>query len=160
MGVAEDVAKAVEPVLAAAGVELVDVEYQREPSGWTLRFYLDKPGGFSLADCGDWNDRLGDAIEASGLIQHSYSLEISSPGLNRPLKKPADFERFLGIDAVVKLYAPQNGQKNFHGKMVRVENGELYLDDRTSGPVKIPLAAIASAKLDPPINMNKESEIS
>lgn len=156
MGVAEDVAKVVEPVLAQAGVELVDVEYQREPSGWVLRFYLDKPGGFSLNDCGEWNDRLGNEIEASGLIQHAYSLEISSPGLNRPLKKPADFQKFLGIDAIVKLYAPQNGQKNFHGKMVRVENGELYLDDRTTGPVKIPLAAIASAKLDPPIHMNRE----
>jgi ribosome maturation factor RimP len=155
MGVAEDVAKVVEPTLAQAGVELVDVEYQREPGGWILRCYLDKPGGFSLADCGEWNDRLGALLDEAGLIQHSYSLEISSPGLNRPLKKPADFERFLGIEAVIRLYAPQNGQKNFHGKMVRVENGELHLDDRTAGPVKIPLAAIASAKLDPPIDMNR-----
>src|SRR4051812_3133292 len=133
MGVAQEVEKVAEPVLAAAGIELVDVEYQSEPNGWILRFYLDKPGGFSLTDCEEWNDRLGEVVEQSGLISHAYSLEISSPGLNRPLKKAEDFRRFTGVEAVIKLYAARNGQKNFHGGIVGVEGNELRLQDRTSG---------------------------
>lgn len=151
MGVVQEIEQLVGPVLAQAGVELVHVEFRREPGGWTLRFYLDKEGGFSLTDCEAWNDRLGDLIEAEGLIPCAYSLEVSSPGLNRPLKKPEDFQRFLGLEAVVKLYAAVNGQKNFHGKMLELESGELYLEDRTSGPVRLPLVSIASARLDPPI---------
>jgi len=156
MSVAQDIEKAVAPALAEAGVELVDVEYRREPHGWTLRFYLDKQGGFSLTDCEEWTDRLGALLDQTTLIDHAYSLEISSPGLDRPLKKPEDFQRFLGVEAVIKLYAAQNGQKNFHGKLVRLENGELTLDDRTSGLVKLPLAAIAGARLDPQIDFKKE----
>ncbi len=149
MSLADDIEKLTAPALAEAGVELVQVQYQREPHGWTLRFFLDKEGGFSLTDCELWNDRLGEIVEASGLIAHNYHLEISSPGLDRPLRKPADFERFLGVEAVIKLYAAQNGQKNFHGRLVRLENGELLLQDRTSGLVRVPLASIASARLDP-----------
>jgi ribosome maturation factor RimP len=153
MSVTEDIETRVAPLLAEAGVELVDVEYRREPTGWVLRFYLDKPGGFTLTDCEIWNDRLGQAVEESGLIPHAYSLEVSSPGLNRPLKRIEDFRRFLGVDAVVKLYAPQNGQKNFHGKMVAVDGEELLLEDRTSGLVRLPVTSIASAKLDPPVEI-------
>ncbi|HRY28698.1 MAG TPA: ribosome maturation factor RimP [Elusimicrobiota bacterium] len=154
----DEVRTLVSPVLAQEGVELVEVEYQREPNGWTLRFYLDKAGGFSLADCEQWNDRLGEVLDRSELISHAYSLEISSPGLNRPLRKREDFERFSGMDAFVNLYAQQNGQKHFHGRLVRVENGELVLEDRTSGFVKIPLSSIAGARLDPPVALGGNAE--
>jgi ribosome maturation factor RimP len=149
----DDIEQAVEPVLAQAGVELVHLEYQREPNGWTLRFYLDKPGGIGLADCEEWNDRLGRIIEERQLLTHAYSLEISSPGMDRPLRKPADYQKFLGEEAVIKLYAAQNGQKNFHGKLLALENEELVLDDRTTGHVRIPLKSIASARLDPKIEL-------
>lgn len=153
MGLVQELETIVTPLLAQAGIELVDLQYQREPQGWTLRFYLDKTGGFSLSDCEEWNDRLGEAVDQSGLIHQSYSLEVSSPGLQRPLKKPADFEKYLGTEAVIKLFAAQNNQKNFHGRLVRLENGQLLVEDRTSGLVHIPLASIASARLDPKIDI-------
>lgn len=158
MSLAQDIEKLAAPVIAQAGLELVDVEYQREPHGWTVRFYLDKPGGFSLTDCEEWSDRLGQLIEDNQLIPHAYSLEVSSPGLHRPLKKQEDFQRFLGTDAVVKLYAAQNGQKNFHGRMTAVTAEELEILDRSSGMVRIPLASIASAKLDPVIEINSKTK--
>ena len=151
--VVQEIKKLAGPALSEAKVELVQVEYRREPQGWVLRFYLDKEGGFSLTDCALWNDRLGQLLDESGLISQSYSLEISSPGLNRPLRKKEDFQRFLGLEAVVKLYAPQNNQKNFHGKLMSVEKEELVLLDRTSGLVRLPLSMIAGARLDPEIQV-------
>jgi ribosome maturation factor RimP len=141
--------QAVLPALAEAGLELVDLEWRREPVGWVLRFYLDAPGGISLDDCASWNDRLGEIIEAAGLIPHAYSLEISSPGLNRPLKKRGDFEKHLGISCVIKTSEPINNQRNFRGKMASLEGDKLMLVDRTSGLVGIPLDLILQAKLDP-----------
>lgn len=151
MGVAEEIETKAGPLLAEAGLELVAVQYQREPTGWVLRFYIDKPGGISLDDCADWSRRLGDAVEAGGWIPGAYSLEVSSPGLQRPLRKREDFERFTGLEAVVKLFAPVNSQRNFHGVIRGVEDDRLMLIDRTSGPVQLPLKDIASAKLDPAI---------
>ena len=155
MSLAQEIETLAAPVAAQAGVELVQVEYQREPSGWVLRFYLDKPGGFSLVDCQEWAHRLEPILDGSGLLANAYSLEVSSPGLNRPLRKREDFERFLGMEAILKLYAAQNNQKNFHGKLVSFEGDVLTLLDRTSGLVKLPLSAIAGARLDPPIEFNK-----
>jgi ribosome maturation factor RimP len=154
VSVTEEVSRLAEPVLREAGVELVHLEYQREPHGWTLRFYLDKEGGFGLADCQLWSDRLGDLLDAGGVPPGDYALEVSSPGLNRPLRKPEDYRRFLGMDAVIRLYASQDGQKNFHGRLASLENDELTLQDRTSGFVRIPLASIASARLDPPAGLD------
>jgi ribosome maturation factor RimP len=148
MGLAEDVEALARPLLTQAGMELVQVESRREGSGWVLRFILDKPEGFSLNDCGDWSHRLGAILDESGLMTHGYSLEVSSPGLNRPLRKPEDFQRFMGLDAMIKLFAPQNNQKNFRGKMSSLEGSDLLLIDRTSGFVRIPLGQIANATLD------------
>jgi ribosome maturation factor RimP len=145
------VEKLIAPVLQEAGLELVDVEWRREPVGWVLRLYMDKPGGFSLHDCTAWNDRLGELIDGSGLIGHPYSLEISSPGLNRPLKKREDFARFVGIDCVLKTAEPLGNQRNFHGKIISLEGETLMLYDRTSGLVRIPLEKVTQAKLDPEI---------
>jgi ribosome maturation factor RimP len=149
MGVLEDIEGVVRPVVEGAGLELVDVQFRPEENGWVLRFFIDKNGGFGLQDCEEWNDRLGTMIEESGLISRAYSLEVSSPGLARPVKKKGDFERFKGIDAFVKTVVALNNQRNFHGRIEGVEGECLVLLDRTSGIVKVPLGEIASAKLDP-----------
>jgi len=151
MGVAEDIEARALPLLREAGVELVDLQYRREGAGWVLRFVLDKAGGIGLSDCAEWSHRLGDAVEGWGLVPHAYSLEVSSPGLNRPIKKREDFERFAGIEAIVKTFAPVNNQRNFHGRIEKIDGDDLILLDRTNGLVRVPLAGIASAKLDPPI---------
>ncbi|MBL0057710.1 MAG: hypothetical protein IPP35_00960 [Elusimicrobia bacterium] len=80
MGVAEELEVHVRPVVEAAGLELVDVQFRTEASGWVLRFFLDKEGGFGLADCEEWSERLGGLVDESGLIPQAYSLEVSSPG--------------------------------------------------------------------------------
>ncbi len=158
MAISDDIGSFCAPLLAEGGVESVAVEYQREPSGWVLRFFLDKAGGFSLEDCAVWSRRLGDALEPSGLLKGSFALEVSSPGLNRPLRKRQDYERYTGIDVVLKLFAPINNQRNFHGLLQGVHGNEVWLVDRTSGLVKLPLDGIAGAKLDPIIDVNKEME--
>lgn len=151
MGVAEDIEQNLAPVLKEAGMELVAVQYQREPTGWVLRFFLDKDGGISLDDCAHWSDRLGTLVEERRLVDGDYSLEVSSPGLQRPLRKRDDFLRFTGLEAIVKTFAPINNQRNFHGLLRGVENDDLILLDRTNGLVKVPLKDIASAKLDPAV---------
>lgn len=151
MGVAEDIEQKLAPVLKEAGVELVAVQYQREPTGWVLRFFLDKEGGVSLDDCAEWSDRLGTLVAERRLVDGDYSMEVSSPGLQRPLRKRDDFLRFTGLEAIVKTFAPINNQRNFHGLLRGVENDDLILLDRTNGLVKVPLNDIASAKLDPAV---------
>ena len=76
----------VTPVLEQEQVELVDLTYQKSPVGWTLCFYLDKPGGITLQDCEVWSERLGQILDQGEIIHHAYSLEVSSPGIQRPLK--------------------------------------------------------------------------
>jgi ribosome maturation factor RimP len=153
MDIVKDIEHLTEPVLAEAGLELVSLEWRRETVGWVLRFYLDKAGGFSLEDCSEWSRRLADMIEAAGLIAHAYSIEVSSPGINRPLRKRADFEKFLGVECILKTHEPINNQRNFRGKLSLLEGETLTLLDRSSGLVKIPLGAIAQAKLDPEIKL-------
>ncbi len=147
-----DVPKAVEelitPALAQEGLELVELEWRREPVGWVLRLFLDKAGGINLDECAAWNDRLGELIDGAELISHPYSLEISSPGLDRPLRKESDFRRYIGLDCILKTTEPLGHQQNFRGKMTSVEGSNLMLYDRTSGLVAIPLDKIARAKLD------------
>ena len=157
MGVEAEIEERARPVVEAAGLELVDVQFRPEENGWVLRFFIDKPGGFGLADCEEWSDRLGSLVEDSGLVSRAYSLEVSSPGLARPLKKKADFERFKGVDAIVKTASALNNQRNFHGRIEGMDGENLVLLDRTNGIVKIPLVEITSAKLDPTINFERSN---
>ncbi len=147
-----DVERLVEPALAQEGVQLADLTYQKSPVGWTLSFYLDKVGGITLDDCAAWNDRLGDILEASNLLDRAYVLEVSSPGLDRALRKPADFVRFAGKAVHAKLFAPQDGQRNFHGILLGGDekNVSMKLDDGRE--VALSQENIAKCRLKPEIN--------
>jgi ribosome maturation factor RimP len=142
-----------DPLCQAEGVELVQVEYQREHGGLTLRIYLDKPGGITLDDCADISRQLGDLLDVSLDLPAPYRLEVSSPGLQRPLGKLSDFERFKGCRAKVKTTRPLNGQKNFSGILNGVSGLEVQLT-LDKGPVTIALSDIAKAHL---INYNGET---
>lgn len=146
--ITKDIEALVGPSLAEAGVELVDLEWRRESAGWVLRFTLDMAGGITLDDCAAWGRRMGEAIETAGTISHAYSLEVSSPGISRPLTKRAHFEKFLGSSCILKTKEPRNNQRNFRGIMTSLEGDVLMLLDRTSGQVGIPLGEILQAKLD------------
>jgi ribosome maturation factor RimP len=111
---------------------------------------LDKSGGITLDDCEFWSQRLGDLIEAADIIQQRYVLEVSSPGVNRPLKKLEDFQRFSGERVSAKLFAPINGQKNFHGTLLNADEQNIYirLEDQKRD-VALPRIQVAKCKLDP-----------
>ena len=105
------------PIIAKNNYELVDVEFVREGSNWFLRAYVDKEGGFSVNDCEKVSRELSDLLDKEDFIEESYILEISSPGLGRPLKKDKDFERSIGEEVEVKLYKALEGQKEFSGTL-------------------------------------------
>jgi ribosome maturation factor RimP len=146
-----DVEKCVEPELAREGIELVDLTYQKGPAGWTLSFYLDKSGGITLDDCTDWNNRLGQILDASDLLDRAYVLEVSSPGLDRALRKAADFTRFAGKAVHAKLLAPIDGQKNFHGILLGGDDKSVQLKLDTGREVSLPMDNMAKCRLKPDI---------
>ena len=103
------------PVLAEHNFELWDVEYVKEAGTWYLRAYIDKEGGIAVDDCEVISRILSDWLDQTDFIDDSYILEVSSPGLGRPLKKERDFERSLGEEVEIRLYKAQNKQKEFTG---------------------------------------------
>ena len=103
------------PLLAEHNFELVDVEYVKEGGNWYLRTYIDKEGGITVDDCEVISRTLSDWLDKEDFIADSYTLEGSSPGLGRPLKKDKDFERSMGEDVELRLYKPRDKQKEFAG---------------------------------------------
>lgn len=142
------------PILEAENVELVDVLYQRGPGGLVLSFLIDKPGGVSLDDCQYWSGRIGPILDEKDMIPNAYSLEVSSPGVRRPLKTLKDFQRFRGERVFVKSYAPVDGQKNFHGILIEADQNSVVvrLSD-SSKDVRINRDQIAKSALDPVIEI-------
>jgi len=153
MKVIQELQNILQPMLEKSGVELVDIQHQREKLGWVLRVLLDKPGGVSLNDCETWSRIIEETIEGRALMEHSYTLEVSSPGINRPLKKEEDFRKFAGERARVDLFSPKNGQKHFRGTIVSAHAGRIVLDDVTGKRVTLEISAISRAKLDPDIKI-------
>ena len=106
-----------DPLCMSEGLELVHVEYQREPAGRTLRIYLDKPGGVTLDDCVNISRQLSDLLDVGLETEVSYRMEVSSPGTQRPLGRIEDFERFKGRRAKVRTAQALEGRKNFTGTL-------------------------------------------
>ena len=147
----EQIEQLATPILQHHNMELVDLQFQHEHGQWVLRFFLDKPGGITLDDCATMSDHLGGALDAADLIQQSYSLEVSSPGINRPLKKESDYQRFVGEKVDVTLYAPVNGRRHFRGTIQAVQSGVVTVEDASHASFELPLEGVAKAKLDPDI---------
>lgn len=154
---AEQVSVLAEPILREAGLELVDIEYRREGRDWVLRLFIDKEGGVTLDDCVEVSRELGAVLEVEDLIETTYRLEVSSPGLDRPLKKPADYERFVGSLVQVKTFEKLDPdgrgheRKTFVGRLVGIESGQVRIlqVDKRGGEAVFPLEAIAKARLEP-----------
>ncbi len=142
--VEESVAKIVNELLAGTALELVDVEYVKERD-WYLRVFIDKTGGIEIDDCQQLSEKLEDILDQKDIIQDSYMLEVSSPGLDRVLKKKRDFEREQGKMIDVTLYAPLNGSKLLTGKLTNYNEDEktITVDENQM----IPLEKIASVRL-------------
>lgn len=103
------------PIMEEYGFELVDVEYVKEGSTWYLRAYIDKPGGIDINDCEKVSRRLSDLLDEKDYIADAYILEVSSPGLGRPLKKEKDFKRSMGEEVEIRTYRMIDKQKEFTG---------------------------------------------
>ncbi len=145
--VVERVMAAARPLAEAEGLELVAVEYQREAGGWVLRVYLDKPGGLTLEDCQRVSQQLGDLLDVEDPIEHAYTLEVSSPGLERPLVSEADFARFAGRLVRLQTGAPVDGQRRFRGRLLGIAGGMVRLEVEGGRQVDVPHAAIERARL-------------
>ena len=124
----QQIGSLVEPLVRDKGLELVDVEYLKEGAHWYLRIYIDKEGGVDLDDCTDVSHAVSDMLDEKNPIPQTYMLEVSSPGLERPLKKDADFIRFQGSLITVYTTSPFQGFKQFTGKLAGLINDEIVLE--------------------------------
>ena len=126
----QSVADLIKPTLEGNGIELVDVEYKKTGKIWVLRVFIDKNQGVTVHDCQELSREIEDLIEIHELIDDHYVLEVSSPGLDRPLKKDTDFLRNKGKRIQIKTYSPINNKKENVGTVIEFVNGTLFLEDK------------------------------
>lgn len=137
-----------ESLCEAEGIELVFVEFLRESNGRILRIFIDKPGGVMMDDCVFISRQLGDILDVDLDDLGPYNLEVSSPGLERPLWKAGDYERFKGCAAKIKTRVPLDGQKNFKGTLLGITDDVVTVQEEGKpGTVAIPFKDIARARL-------------
>ncbi len=134
------------PVLAEHNFELWDVEYVKEAGTWYLRAYIDKEGGIAVDDCEVISRILSDWLDKTDFIEDSYILEVSSPGLGRPLKKERDFERSMGEEVEIRLYKAKNKQKEFTG-ILKAYDKETVTIETTEGELVFERPEIALIRL-------------
>lgn len=137
----------VNPILQKENFELIDIEFKKEGPHRYLRIYIDKIGGITLDDCQKVSEQLSEKLDEVDPIEDNYFLEVSSPGLDRPLKKDSDFERFQGENVEVKLYEPINNQKIFEGELIGLYNNKIKLNIENMGLIEIPREKVAITKL-------------
>jgi ribosome maturation factor RimP len=155
----------IEPLVKGRGYELVELEYQREQGGWVLRLYIDRPGGdpfqkpvvvegseavqggVSLGDCAEVSREVSAVLDVEDPLEGHYTLEVSSPGLDRPLRWERDFARFAGRKARIRLRDPVDGRKNFAGELRGCTEGRVTIEV-DGRPFELPLEAIAKAHLE------------
>ena len=148
MNIPEQIEKIILPVSEQENVEIVDIEYVRENGENILRIYIDSPEGVNLDLCTKMSHLFGNEIDKNDPIKDHYILEISSPGIDRILKKEKDFLRFKGFCIKVTTVIAINGQKHFKGKLVAVANNKIVIDDVTNGVVEIEILKILRAQID------------
>ena len=140
--VTEKVEALAKPVVEDEGCELWSVEYVREAGSWYLRVFIDKDGGVGIDDCERISRRLDPILDEADPIPDSYVFEVGSAGAERELKRPSDFEKFMGSEVEVKLYQPYEGKKSLVGKLEAYENGDI-----TISSVQLRKSQIAQVKL-------------
>jgi ribosome maturation factor RimP len=134
------------PIAEENGVRIYDVEYVKEAGDWYLRAYIDRDGGVDINKCVDVSHALSDALDTSDFIEEAYTLEVSSPGLGRQLKKDRHFENNLGQDVDVKLYKAEDGTKEFTGKL-KGYDAETITVETAAGDKTFVRKEVSSVKL-------------
>jgi len=151
--VAERTRKLLEPVLARDGYEIIEVEWLREGGGWVLRLYIDREGGVGIDDCQAVSRTVEPILDVADFIEPAYSLEVSSPGLDRPLRRPKDFERFAGQRVKVRAFGPIESaagrppRKQWSGTLKGIQDGQVEVEV-DGQPHRIPLEKVAKAHLE------------
>lgn len=146
-----------DPILDEQGLELVDLEYQQQGAEWLLRFYIDKPGGINLDECAAFSRELSAVLDVEEVITVAYRLEVSSPGMDRVIKKDADFERFKGeivrVKTLVALDPDGRGylRKTFVGELIGLEQGKIVIDqqDQPTGRVELAQVDVEKVNIEP-----------
>jgi ribosome maturation factor RimP len=136
-----------EPVISDEGMDLVDIEYRRESKGWVLRLYLDKEGGVTLDDCTRISQEVGRSLDVEDFIQIPYTLEVSSPGLSRPLKTEKDFTKYRHSLIKVKTLDPIQNRRQFKGRLLGISENQIEMEVE-GGIFQIPLSNVAKANLE------------
>ncbi|MBU3812736.1 MAG: ribosome maturation factor RimP [Candidatus Niameybacter stercoravium] len=145
--IVDEVTNYLEPILANFNFELVDVEFVKEGPSYFLRIYIDKEGGVTIEDCRITSRAIEEVLDEKDIIEPAYMLEVSSPGLDRVLKKDKDFERFNGHVVDVKLYTPINKQKMIQGELVSKTEETLTLCDEDGETIEIPMKNVVVVRL-------------
>ena len=149
MGVEWDgVRRLIQEVVESQGFELVDAEFKGAGNNSILRIFIDQPAGISHRDCELVTEQVGTVLDVEDLIPFSYTLEVSSPGLDRKLVKESDYARFDGKLARIQTRIPLNQQKVFRGRLQGLHDGKVRLELRTSSTLDIPLDVIDEARLE------------
>ena len=146
----------IEPLVESLGYELVLLEFSPHKGSAMVRLFIDAPGGITLGDCEKVSREVEGVLDVEDPIPQNYRLEVSSPGLDRPLVKPAHYERFAGSMAKVQLIAPKNGRRKFQGVLKGLKDGQVVLDTADAGTVELAMDQIERARLVP----DYESELS
>jgi ribosome maturation factor RimP len=140
-----------EPLLKAEGLSLVDIAYQWE-RGWVLRVLIDRRNGVSLDDCARVSREFGQLLDVEDIIPHAYRLEVSSPGLDRPLKNEADFVHYTGRRVRIKTKDPVSGRRNFKGDLLGCAEGKVMVKVEGGEVFTIPVSSILKANLELELN--------
>jgi ribosome maturation factor RimP len=153
LDVASQVTMVAEQMLSSLGMELVDLEYTRQGRAMVLRLFIDKEGGVTLDDCAGVSRELSEVLDVEDIIPDHYTLEVSSPGLDRPLKKIEDYEKYKGRLVKIRTFEPLpddagNKRKTFLGELKGLENGIVLLKLKEGQGAAIPFEKIAKANLD------------
>ena len=146
--VADRVQAIAERVAIDHGVELVHAEVAGPDNKPIVRIFIDKPNGVTHQDCSEVSLHVGTVLDVEDFIHASYTLEVSSPGIERGLYKLQDYERFAGSLAKIRTRKPINGQRNFRGRLLGIDGEDVLFEDRTSGRVKVPFEVVAKANLE------------
>jgi ribosome maturation factor RimP len=136
----------VEPFLENDGFELVDIEYVKESGSWFLRVFVDKEGGIDIDDCGRISEYLSSKLDEADPIAEPYFLEVSSPGAERPLRKPKDFYRSIHEHVFLTTYEAVNGMKEFEGTLISYDEKTLVIEIKNK-KLELPVEKVASARL-------------
>jgi ribosome maturation factor RimP len=142
----EDIWSLLEPVVASEGLEILEIEYRRESIGWVLRIYIDNEKGVSVDDCAGISRIVGDVLDVADLIPSSYHLEVSSPGIDRPLRRWEHFRKYTGDIVEIRTTSPLQNRRNFKGLLTEASSEQIVIESEGKSHT-IPLLFIERARL-------------